>query len=143
MSKLAPLHYRKTAAGFIPVSASAREFHAKTKLGQTIELRGRRPRNPAHHRKLFALLGIVAENVEQFSSAECVLIAVKAALGHGKWVLLSGAAREIFIPDSIDFSSMSQDEFEPFYEAAVAAVRRWWLPVNDDELREAVDAFAA
>lgn len=54
-----------------------------------------------------------------------------------------GTRRELFYPDSIAFDAMSQDEFEPFYEAAVAAVRRWWLPVNDDELREAVEEFAA
>ena len=143
MSRAAPMHYRKTAAGFVPLSQAAREFHAKTKLGQTIQLTGRRPRNPQHHRKLFALLGLVVDNTEHFANVDDALIALKAALGRGRWVKLAGASREIFYPDSIAFDAMSQDEFEPFYAAAVAAVQRWWLPVNDDELREAVEAFAA
>lgn len=140
---IAPLHFQKTLSGFIPVSAAARDFHAKCKMGKAIELKGRRPRNPAHHRKLFALLSIVADNVEGFTSADDVLIAVKAATGHGRWVLLPGATKEVFIPESISFSGMAQDEFETFYEAAVAAVKRWWLPVTDAELREAIEEFSA
>lgn len=143
MSRAAPLHYVKTPAGFVPKSQAAREFHAKTKLGQVVELRSRRPRNPAHHRKLFALLGLVVDNTELFANVDDALIALKAALGRGRWQHIEGTSREIFYPDSIAFDAMSQDEFEPFYDAAVAAVRRWWLPVNDDELREAVEAFAA
>lgn len=143
MTRAAPTHYVKTAAGFVPKSQAARDFHAKTKLGQVVILTGRRPRNPQHHRKLFALLGLIVDNTEFFANTDDALIALKAALGRGRWVRLAGASREIFYPDSIAFDAMAQDEFETFYEAAVSAVRRWWLPVNDDELREAVEAFAA
>lgn len=72
-----------------------------------------------------------------------MLLAIKAATGHGRWIKLDGATREIFAPDSISFSAMGQREFEAFYEAALSAVRRWWLPANDIDLREAVEAFAA
>lgn len=142
-SKSAPAHYTKTLSGFIPVSAAAREFHAGCKVGKEVELKGRRPRNPQHHRKLFALLGIVAENNEQFSGPDDVLVAIKAATGHGRWLKLDGATREVFMPDSIAFDAMDQQEFETFYTAAVAAVKRWWLPVGDEELEEAINAFAA
>lgn len=143
MADYAPTHYKKTAAGFIPISRAARDFHARTKLEKVVELKGRRPRNPAHHRKLFALLSIVADNSDDFASAEDVLIGLKAALGHGRWVKPKGATRELFIPDSINFENMSQDEFEPFYDLAIAAVRRWWIPVDDEALREAISEFAA
>jgi hypothetical protein len=139
----APQHYVKTAAGFVPKSAAARAFHASTKLGQTIELKARRPRNPQHHRKLFALLNILVDNTEHFANTEDALLAVKAATGLGRWVRVEGASRELFYPDSIAFDAMPQAEFADFYERAVAAVIRWWLPVNDAELREAIEAFAA
>jgi hypothetical protein len=139
-----PFHFIKTAAGFIPKSQAAREFHAKTKLGATVELKGRRPRNPGHHRKLFALLSLLADNREEFSSTEDALLGLKAVLGYGTWKKLHPKAeREVFVPDSIAFENMPQDEFNEFYEAAVAAVIRWWLPVNDNELREAIEEFAA
>jgi len=140
----APHHFRKTAAGFIPVSQAAREFHAKTKLGQTVDLRGRRPRNPAHHRKLFALLGLLADNREEFTSTDDALLGLKAVLGYGEWKKLHPKAeREVFVPSSIAFENMGQDEFEDFYDLAIAAVRRWWLPVSNDDLREAIEEFAA
>lgn len=144
MHKVAPEHYRKTLSGFEPISASARDFHAKTKFGQTVQLVGRRPRNPGHHRKFFALLGVLVDNTEIFGSTEDALIAVKAALGHGRWVRAHPKAeREIFIPESIDFAAMGQDDFEQFYDLAVAAIRRWWLPVDNEDLQHAVAEFAA
>jgi hypothetical protein len=139
-----PSHFRKTAAGFIPVSQDARDFHAKTKLGQVVDLRGRRPRNPAHHRKLFALLGLLADNREEFASTDDALLGLKAVLGFGEWKKLHPKAeREVFVPSSIAFENMGQDEFEAFYELAIAAVQRWWLPVSNDDLREAIEEFAA
>lgn len=139
----APVHYRKTLDGFQPISNAAREFHAKTKLGQVIEMKCRRPRNPAHHRKLFALLGLLTDNTEDFTNTEDALTAIKAATGHGRWVQIGKAQRELFMPDSIAFDAMPQDEFEAFYDRAIAAVIRFWLPTSETELREAVEAFAA
>jgi len=141
--RLAPLHYRKTLQGFQPVSQAARDFHAKTKMSQTVELKSRRPRNPAHHRKLFALLGLVVENTDLFANTDDALIGLKAVLGRGRWERIKGTSKDMFYPESIAFDAMSQDEFEGFYDAAIAAVQRWWLPVADNDLREAVEAFAA
>lgn len=139
----APHHVVKTVQGWVPKSQAAREFHAKTKLGRVVEMKSRRPRNPKHHAKLFALLGIVVDNTELFASTDDALIGLKAITGLGRWEQIKGTSKEIFYPDSIAFDAMAQDDFEVFYTTAVAAVRRWWLPVGDDELREAIEAFAA
>lgn len=141
--RAAPSHFRKTVRGFEPVSAAAREFHTKTKLGQIVEVRPRRPRNPGHHRKLFALLGLVVDNTELFANTDDALVGLKAVLGRGRWHRIEGTSKDLFYPESIAFDAMSQDDFERFYDGAVAAVRRWWLPVGNDDLREAVEAFAA
>jgi hypothetical protein len=145
MSKVAPHHVSKTVQGWVPVSQAAREFHAKTKLGQVVDMRGKRPRHPKHHRKLFALLGIIVENTELFANADDALIGLKAITGHGHWgdVRAGSRVKDVFYPASINFESMAQDEFEAFYDKAIAAVQRWWLPVADEELRAAVEEFAA
>lgn len=145
MSRIAPHHVRKTVQGWQPVSNAAREFHAKTKLNQVVDMRAKRPRNPQHHKKLFALLGLVVDNTELFDSTDDALIGLKALTGHGRWKELRAGnhSKDVFYPESINFENMAQDEFEAFYDKAVAAVRRWWLPVNDEDLREAVEAFAA
>jgi hypothetical protein len=143
MARFAPHHVRKTLGGWEPVSNAAREFHAKTKLGQIAEMFARRPRNPKHHAKMFALLGLVVDNTELFANTDDALVGLKAITGHGRWERISGTSRDIFYPDSIAFDAMGQDEFEEFYKSAVAAIQRWWLPVSNEELREAVEAFAA
>lgn len=143
MARSAPHHAIKTLEGWRPVSKAAREFHGKTKLGQVVEFKARRPRNPAHHRKLFALLGIVVENTDLFANTDDALTALKAVTGLGRWERIKGTSKDIFYPDSIAFDAMSQDEFNPFYETALAAVRRWWLPVGDAELRAAIEGFEA
>ena len=138
-----PSHFRKTASGFQPISQYAREFHSKTKLGQVVEMRCRRPRSPGHHRKLFALLNILVENTEDFTSTEDALTAIKAATGHGRWVKIGKAQRELFIPESISFDAMCQSDFNSFYDRAIAAVLRFWLSgVEEPELREAIEGFA-
>jgi hypothetical protein len=141
--RFAPVHYRKTLQGFQPVSSAAREFHAKTAIGKTVELKGRRPRNPRHHAKLFALLGLVVDNTELFASTDDALVGLKAVMGRGRWERIKGTTKDLFYPESISFDAMDQDEFEGFYDAAIAAVQRWWLPVADNDLREAIEAFAA
>jgi hypothetical protein len=139
----APHHVRKTLTGWEPVSAAARDFHAKTKLGRIVEVRARRPRNPQHHRKLFALLSLVVDNTELFANTDDALVGLKAVMGFGRWERIKGTSKDMFYPQSIAFDAMSQDDFNEFYDAAIAAVRRWWLPVNDNELRQAIEEFAA
>jgi hypothetical protein len=139
----APHHVRKTLQGWVPVSNAAREFWGKTKLNQVAEMKARRPRNPGHHRKLFALLGLVVENTDLFANTDDALVGLKAVMGFGRWERIKGTSKDLFYPDSIAFDAMGQDEFNAFYEQALAAVRRWWLPVADEELRAAVDAFEA
>lgn len=139
----APHHVRKTLQGWVPVSNAAREFWAKTKLNQVAEMKARRPRNPRHHRKMFALLGLVVENTDLFANTDDALVGLKAIMGFGRWERIKGTSKDLFYPDSIAFDAMGQDEFNAFYEQALAAVRRWWLPVADEELRQAVEAFEA
>jgi hypothetical protein len=138
-----PHHVRKTLTGWEPVSSAAREFHAKTKLGQTVAMQARRPRNPRHHAKLFALLSLVVDNTDLFANTDDALVGLKAVMGFGRWERIKGTTKDMFYPQSIAFDAMAQDEFNEFYEAAIAAVRRWWLPVADNDLRAAVEEFAA
>ena len=140
--KLAPCQYRKTLTAFEPVTEAAREWHAKTKLGQVVELKGRRPRNARHHRKLFALLHILVENTDSFANTDHALQAVKAATGLGGWYKPHPkATREMFFADSIAFDAMPQDEFADFYNKAIDAVIKYWLPVDKAELRQAIEEF--
>ncbi|MBA59652.1 MAG: hypothetical protein CMQ40_10855 [Gammaproteobacteria bacterium] len=98
----------------------------------------RKPRNVGHHRKFWKLLEIVRHNCEGFDSEENVLYALKAALGRGQWVKVPKASRPLFVPESISFASMDQEEFSAFYSDAVNAVLKHWIPADREDLEQAI-----
>lgn len=81
----------------------------------------RRPRNPAHHRKLWALIGAVFENQTAYQTSQELLSAIKLATG------LFDTGRTVdgipyVVPKSISFASMCQHEFEQWYDRAVQVI---------------------
>src|SRR5262249_13540028 len=103
----------------------------------------RRPRNAAHHRKLWALLQAVFEAQTTFATTYDLLQALKGATGlfeTGKtvdgipWVA----------PGSIAFASMSQSEFEQFYDKAVDVILTKIIPnAQKVDLEQQVQAILA
>lgn len=108
----------------------AEEIIARFKLGKEILVSMRSPRNAKHHRKFFWLLQFVIDNTEgRWNDKEELLTALKFATGHTvktrRWIE-GGEIEYAEIPASIDFASMSQEEFNVFYEKC--------LPFVADEL---------
>ena len=102
----------------------------------------RRPRNEKHHRKFFALLGLVWEGTnlqDRFPVRENLLDALKHELGYVEtFATIKG---EILLkPKSIAFESMPQDQFEEFYDAAVEIIVTQLVPgLNRRDLERQVD----
>jgi len=122
----------------VPDDESASAQIRRYEPGAIITADIRQPRNLQHHRKFWVLLEIVRENNDAFDSAETVLYALKAALGRGKWIEVPKASRPMFIPESISFASMDQEEFSRFYSDAVNAVLKHWLPTDRPALEEEI-----
>lgn len=132
-----PQSYRRTTTGFEPVSDTAIRFWRETPLGDIVQLDGKRPRNLRHHNYYWAMLGIVVQNSEVFETKRQLHLAIKAALGYGKWVQLPKSTRPLFIEESTSFASMSDAEFAEFLDAAARAITRYWLAgVTVEELME-------
>ena len=105
----------------VPHCPDAEEWLKKTKLDQGVLLDPRRPRNIQHHRKLFALLNLAVDNWPTEITTGALLGLIKIKTGHADPVE-SADGNIHFIPRSINFESMGQDEFEPFYEKAVQLI---------------------
>ncbi|MBU3640000.1 DUF1367 family protein [Polynucleobacter sp. AP-RePozz3-80-G7] len=91
------------------------------------------PRNGKHHRKLMALLELIAENSEVWDTKEKALHAVKLVAGHFDLCVnpLTGEIQQV--TKSIDFESMDQEAFEKFYKAAIDGVIHNLLPQLDEQ----------
>lgn len=134
---------------------AAREAFAKFKQGDELLVDFKRNRNIQHHRKLFALLKIAVDNSDAYASVDTLLDAIKIDTGYAdvgmiklrrdRWAGMLDKFLALFRehdipeptyaivikPQSISFASMSQDKFEPFYDAAVQFVIREVLPGID------------
>ena len=75
----------------------------------------RKVRNPQHHRKAFAVLLFALENQETYKTVESLLLAVKLQTGHFDSISIGASGKVFYVPKSISFSAMGQDEFSDFY----------------------------
>lgn len=122
----------KAAGGaLIPLDQQAIDFLAKLKLGAGVTVEIKRHRNPAFHRKYFALLNLafdaweptqatykgepVGKNFEQFRNDITVLA------GHYEMAVnLRGETR--LTAKSVSFAAMDQDTFDALYSATVNVI---------------------
>lgn len=102
----------------LPNCKDAEDWLKSTKLHQGVLIDPRRPRNILHHRKLFALLNLAVENWPVETTTEALLGLIKIKTGHTT-PIESADGTIHHIPKSINFESMGQDEFSPFYDKAV------------------------
>lgn len=80
----------------VPADLMADEWLAKQPVGAKLSMTGRKPRNPKHHAKLFALLRKCVENTEHIWADEAVLLEeLKHATG------LSVARRCLLVDDAL------------------------------------------
>lgn len=122
---------KAAGGGLVPIDQQAIDFLAKLKLGAGVTVEIKRHRNPAFHRKYFALLNLayeawepvaatykgeaVGKNFAQFRNDVTVLA------GHFEMAVnLRGETR--LTAKSISFGSMGQDEFESLYSATVNVI---------------------
>lgn len=122
-----------------PSDRFADEFCAKLKDGSEILLSARRPRNVAHHRKLFALLRKVTDNTDRWANETVLLDDLKLATGLFTTRVSALTGMPYPVPASISFASMPQDEFARWYERAVVVLAEI-LGCTPDELDGEVQA---
>jgi len=81
----------------------------------------RKDRNPQHHRLFFTMLQKAFENQERYDNIEDLLIEVKLKCGwYQEHITTKG--KIVYIPKSIAFENMDQNEFKSFYDKAVNVI---------------------
>jgi hypothetical protein len=120
-----------------PVDASGEDVLRKIKQGAVVSIEVKRPRNIRFHRLYFGLVTLVHENMdsERYPTPDDLHAAFKIAAGIRTRIELPNG--EVgFIPGSIAFHSMTEDEFSAFYDRICDLVALHFLPgVDKDDLR--------
>lgn len=121
-------------------TAQARDFSN----GDICRVEIKQSRNPAHHRKAFALLQLVYENLPEhmdymYPTFESFLTEIKLKCGwYDKHISYKRASLRweqsvLFIPKSISFGSMDQTAFREFYDRMFSVILDEFLPEIDSE----------
>lgn len=137
--------FRRTMDGFVPANEKAETFYQKTKYGDLITLEAKKPRNAGHHRKFFAMVGLVFESQELFDNQEFMRQWLTMAAGHFD-TYQTPTGKKQYIPKSIAWAKMDQNSFEVFYEDFMNAVWKHIWPTGTEKdkanFQEQLLAFA-
>lgn len=145
----------RSEVGLLPADSPTREWFSKLKIGKTVIANVSAPRNPAFHRKFFALLQYAFEYWSEMKGG----IEYKGQLVQPDFerfrkdiTILAGRYRPVVNikgevrveADSISFARMSQEEFEKLYSQVIQVLltRVFTDPRWDEKaLREVVEGI--
>ena len=137
--------WRKMVIKGIPVAVPA-DTTAETMLSKIAKddiflMKSHRARNPQHHRKFFALLSKVHENLPDeirhlYPTTDKLLLGLKIVLGYTETMIMPNG-KIVEIPKSIAFESMDQTSFEIFWDRCLKVISEQLLPGIDDAELEA------
>jgi len=133
----------KVLGSLRPVDEAGEEVLSHLAHGEIIEITMRRPRNVQHHRLFFALMSLVWQQLDhtEYPTVEDLVTRMKIATGHRDRIEFAGGI-VAFVPRSISFANMGQDEFTVFFEQVCDWVAKEILPgVTREDLRLEVEAM--
>lgn len=126
-----------------PADVAGEDVLRKLGQGQFVEIELRRPRNVRFHRKYWALVTLVWNQMdeERYPTAEDLHAAIKIAAGLRTRIELPDGTVG-FIPGSIAFHKMTEDDFTAFFDRVCNLIAEYFLPgVTDAELRAEVESL--
>lgn len=124
-----------------PADILGDEAFSKIKNGELVTVEIKRPRNLAHHRLYFALVRLVWDNIDhdRYPSVDDLHGAIKISVGLRTRIEMPDGT-VAYMPGSIAWAKMDQDQFSAFFERVCDAVAKWFLPgVLSAELRREVE----
>lgn len=129
---------------FVPSDERALEILEGLKDGEKVLLWVHKARYPEHHKLAWAVFQKIADATGQ--TAENIALWLKLETGRFDYVQLVDG-RVIEAPHSLKFESMSQAEFQSFWNDALEIIKDKVLPGVDDQvfndLRELISGQAA
>lgn len=107
---------------------------------EMFEVEYKKQRNPAHHRKFFALLNLAFQNQGLFQDQETMRKCLLIECGYSDEII-NNLTGEVFInAKSLNFGSMCQNDFNQVY----TDVRNYicsWLGIDNEELENNINQY--
>lgn len=124
-----PVFVTKRDGALAPVDAHSAGKISRLTANETYAVSIKRSRNPANHRRLFALVDLIAERHPIYVTRSAALVALKLAAGHVEYTTSPVSGQLVAMPKSISFRELDDEEvFSAFFEAAIAGALAHLLP---------------
>lgn len=107
----------------VPADFVAEEWLDALPEGKEVLIDWRKPRHPENHRHFFAILRLAVEQIDSYDDTESLLDALKIACNHVRPVMKADGEM-IFLPKSINFASVGEEEFKRFKNRALYILSR-------------------
>lgn len=135
--------FRKRGNALVAVDQDGLDILSAIRDGRDVMATVKTPRNPKHHRLLFAALKFVVAHADTFQDTENALLALKIACGLVDTYIDADTGKTFFIPRSIAFESMDQLEFNNFFDRAVYVITSRWMPpgTTAESVRKEIEAM--
>jgi hypothetical protein len=112
------IHLKKTMYGFVPMYPSDKEYFDKLEMGWEGQVDITKPRNLGFHKKYFALLNLGFQNTKT-GIAEFEHYRYWAIMKAGYY---AEPMPGMYVPRSISFAKMDEDEFEKLYQNTIQVI---------------------
>jgi hypothetical protein len=133
--------WRRQGDVAVPVGNVSREFLMAIKDGAEFIAETRGARNVKQLNMWWALCGLLADNDRDYETKEKASDGLKLALKHVDTFLDRQGKLHIW-PKSISFESLTQEEFNPLFNAALHKVAEW-LGSAPADVRKRFDEITA
>lgn len=128
-----------------PTDRVSQEKLRKLPEGRMVLCRTHTPRNGKHHRLLWSIAQLIAENSEQWPTAERVVSQFKFGTGHieeVRFMTSDGIWISQINDKSISYEAMSQEEFAEWFERAMDFLFTKMMPgMSRPDLEAAVNEY--
>lgn len=123
MADLDARAFRKRGKSLVPSDFISEQWLDAIPEDKEILISWRKPRHPENHRHFMAILSVACEHLENHPDVDSLLDSLKIACNHTRSIMLADG-QMYFLPKSINFASLGEDEFKRFKNRALWVLSR-------------------
>ncbi len=125
------LNLVRTEQGLTPIDDTSVDAVKKIPLGKEVNVEWKPKRNYKNHKRFFSMLQGVINNSDHYKSIDNLLDMLKLKTGYFETVI-THKAETYYIPKSIAFHAMKEDEFNEFFSKCIDIILEF-TPEQDIE----------
>ena len=112
--------FKKLADRVVPSNDEATKLFNSMEVGEEVLLPYSKikQRSLRNHKRLFSMLKMIVDNQDTYKTVDNLLGMIKLKTGYFE-IVVSHKGEQLYVPKSINFSTMKEDAFREFFSSAI------------------------